>query len=285
MTSEFTMQLNKQQEWSWLLAIDLFLGGLGGGLFLFYEVFELPVSIGLLSLGLVVVGGLVLLMELGHPWRAWRAICRPFSSWISRGVIFVLLFVISSSLYIAPAFDLFSWLPWAPLSLGGKVLGVIAGVSACLVALYPGFVLSASPSIPSWNSPLLPVLFFSHSVTGASGILLLLSPLGLLNQRLEGISSLAVLLIGANFVLIAFYLMVLKKSGLAAKESVRHLNEGSLSWTFKVGVILVGTVFPLLVVVWMPSAVVLAGAFVLIGGLLFRYCVLKSGVYVPFALT
>lgn len=285
MTHDFTIQLRRQEEWSWLVAIDLFLGGLGGGLFLFFELLELPVSIGLLSLGLVVVGGLVLLMELGHPWRAWRAICRPFSSWISRGVIFVSLFVISSSLYIAPALDLFSWLPWAPHTFGGKVLGVIAGVSAFLVTLYPGFVLSASPSIPFWNSPLLPVLFFSHSVTGASGILLLLSPLGPLDQRLEGITSLAALLIVANFVLIAIYLMVLKKSGLAAKEAVRHLNEGSLSWTFQVGVILVGTVVPLLVVVWIPSAVVLAGACVLLGGLLFRYCVLKSGVYVPFALT
>ena len=285
MTPEFTMQLNKQQEWSWLLAIDLFLGGLGGGLFLFYEVFELPVSIGLLSLGLVTAGGLVLLAELGHPLRAWRALCKPFSSWISRCVIFVMLFLISGSLYVAPALDLFSWLPWAPDVFGGKALGIIAGACAFLVTLYPGFVLAASPSIPFWNNPLLPVLFFSSSVTGAAGILLLLSPFGLLDQKLEGINSLVALLIVVNFVLIAVYLLVVKTSGLAAAESVRHLNEGSLSWTFKVGVILVGTVFPLLVVVWMPSAVVLAGAFVLIGGLLFRYCVLKSGVYVPFALT
>jgi len=41
----------------------------------------------------------------------------------------------------------------------------------------------------------------------------------------------------------------------------------------------------LVVVLWTPSAMALAGLFILIGGLLFRYCVLKAGVYVPFPLT
>ena len=102
---------------------------------------------------------------------------------------------------------------------------------------------------------------------------------------LEGINSLAALLIVANFVLIAFYLLVLNKSGLAATEAVKRLKKGSLGWTFQAGVILAGTVVPLLLVLWMPSAAALAGALVLIGGLIFRYCVLKSGVYAPFPLT
>lgn len=285
MAHEFNMELTGQEEWSWLVAIDLFLSGLGGGLFLFSQIFDLPHSIALISLGLVVFGGLVLLTELEHPLRAWRAICRPLTSWISRGVIFVFLFIISGSLYLAPAFDSFSWLPWTPDTLGGKILRVIAGVSAFFVTLYPGFVLSASPSIPFWNSPLLPVLFFSHSVMGASGIVLLISPFGSFDPGVQGINSLATLLIIANFVMIANYLLTLKRSSLAAKEAVRYLSEGSLGRTFKVGVVLVGMILPLLVVVWFPSALVLAGAFILVGALLFRYCVLKAGVYVPFPLT
>lgn len=285
MTADFSVELRNQVEWSWLVALDLFLGGVGGALFLFFEFFDLPVSIALLSLGLVMGGGLVLLAELGHPLRAWRAICRPLSSWISRGVIFVVLFLISGSLYAAPALHLFSWLPWAPHTFGGSVLGGIAAVSALMVTLYPGFVLAASPSIPFWNSPLLPFLFLSNSVTGACGILLLLSPWGFLNQTPEEISSLAALLIVANIALFVVYLLVLKNSGIASQEAVRRLNEGSLGRIFQVGVVVVGTVVPLLVVLWIPSAAALAGALVLIGGLLFRYCVLKGGVYVPFALT
>src|SRR3989338_6951354 len=131
MANDFSIGLRRQEEWSWLVAIDLFFGGLGGGLFLFYGFLNLPIFMGFLSLGLVILGGLVLLVELGHPARAWRAIRRPSTSWISRGGLSVSLFFVF------------------------------------------GFMLSSSPSIPFWNSPLLPVLFFSHSVMGAGGIVLL----------------------------------------------------------------------------------------------------------------
>jgi formate-dependent nitrite reductase membrane component NrfD len=285
MVHEFNMELTPQEEWSWLLAIDLFLGGLGGGLFLLYQIFSLSASLAVLSLGLVVVGGLVLLAELGHPLRAWRALLKPFSSWISRGVIFVSLFLIFGALYVAPAFDFFSWLPWSGDSAGRSAIGAVAGIAAVLVTLYPGFVLSASPSIPFWNSPLLPVLFFSHSLMGASGIIFLLSPMGFDGAALPAVSSVGGPLILANFVLIGIYLFTLRGSGLAAKEAVRRLSEGPLGWTFRVGVVLVGMIVPLAVVLWLPSAAVLAGICILIGALLFRYCVLKAGVYVPFPLT
>ncbi|MFQ5849932.1 MAG: DmsC/YnfH family molybdoenzyme membrane anchor subunit [Candidatus Binatia bacterium] len=279
------MQLRNQEEWSWLVATDLFLGGLGGGLFVIFQIFDLSHLVAVLSLGLVVLGGLVLLVELGHPLRAWRAVCRPLTSWISRGVIFVVLFLISGLLYIAPSFDSFSWLPWTSNTLTGKIFWVISGICALLVTLYPGFVLSASPSIPFWNSPILPVLFFFQSIMGATGIVLLISPFGPFERGVQGINPLAVLLIIANLVMIAVYLLTLKRSGLAAGETARLLNHGPIGWTFRIGVLLVGMILPLLVVVWIPSAVVLAGAFILIGGLLFRYCVLKAGVYVPFPLT
>ncbi|MBI2987228.1 MAG: polysulfide reductase NrfD [Deltaproteobacteria bacterium] len=278
------MELSSQEEWSWLVAIDLFLGGLGGGLFLLFQNLDLPPVTGLLSLGLVILGGLVLLAELGHPLRAWRALARPQTSWISRGMISVFVFIIAGLLYIAPSFSVFSWLPWSPTSSGGRALGVVAGICAFLVTLYPGFVLSASPSIPFWNSPLLPVLFFSQSLLGASGLVLLLSPFGFDGQALQGFFSLAALLIVANFILMTIHLWTLKRSGLAAREAVSLFNRGSFGWTFRAGVVLIGMILPFIVVVWVPSAVVLAGAFILVGSLLFRYCVLKAGVYVPFAL-
>lgn len=285
MAHEFNMELTAQEEWSWLVAIDLFLGGLGGALFLFYQIFGLSSSVALLSLALVVLGGLVLLSELGHPLRAWRALARPFSSWISRGVIFVSFFLIFGALYVAPALEMFSSLPWAGDPTARKAIGALAGISAFLVTLYPGFVLAASPSIPFWNSPLLPVLFASHSLLGASGIVFLLSAAAINGAALPAIRVVSQILIVANFVFIAIYLATLKGSGLAAREAVRRLNKGPLGWTFRIGVVLVGMIVPLALVVWLPSAAVFAGVCILIGALLFRYCVLKAGVYVPFPIT
>src|SRR5574341_2475864 len=252
MAHEFNMELTPQEEWSWLV---------------------------------VILGGLVLLSELGHPLRAWRALLKPFSSWISRGVIFVSLFLDFGALSAAPAWDAFSWLTWGDDPVGRKTIGAVAGIAAFLVTLYPGFVLAASPSIPFWNSPLLPVLFVSHSLMGATGLVFVLAPLGLNGASHPALRATGQALIVANFVLIAIYLLTLRGSGLAAKESVRRLSEGGLGWTFSVGVVLVGMIVPLAVVVWLPAAVIFAGICILIGALLFRYCVLKAGVYVPFPIT
>lgn len=284
MVHEFNTELVAQEEWGWLLALDLFFGGMGGGLFLLFLSFNLPPSVAVISVLFVALGAVVLMIELGHPLRAWRALCKPFSSWISRGVFCVTLFVFFGVLYSAPGFDALSWLAPDNDTLR-RTIGVIAAISALMVMLYPGFVLAASPSIPFWNSPFLPLIFACHSLMVASGLLFLIAPLGLDSGRLQGISSLGVILIVVNLILGAMHLANSKGSGLAAKEAVRRLNAGSLGWTFKLGVVLLGMIGPLLIILWMPSVLALAGLFILIGGLLFRYCVLKAGVYVPFPLT
>ncbi len=284
MAHEFNTELVAQEEWGWLLALDLFLGGMGGGLFLLFLNFSLPPSLAVVSVIFVALGAVVLMVELGHPLRAWRALCKPFSSWISRGVFCVTLFVIFGMLYNARGFETTAWL--APDSDAlRRTIGVIAAISALMVTLYPGFVLAASPSIPFWNSPFLPLVFACHSLMVASGFLFLIAPIGLDGAKLPGVSFLAVILIVVNLVLGAMYLANSKRSGLASKEAVKRLNEGSLGWTFKLGAVLLGMVGPLLIVLWMPSALALAGLLILIGGLLFRYCVLRAGVYVPFPLT
>ncbi len=284
MAYAFNMQLRTQQEWSWLLAIDLFLGGLGGGLFLLFEFSKLPVIFGLLSLGLVVLGGIVLLSELGKPSRAWRAICRPQSSWISRGVLAISVFMITGLLYLAPALPAFSRLPWAGDNHASRILACIAGIGALFITLYPGFVLSVPRAIPFWNSRFLPVLFFTQSAMGASGLVLSISQFSSVEAVLPQIVDVAIALLVINILAISIYLFSMNRGGVAAQQSVRTLNAGSLGWTFRIGVMGVGMILPLLMLVLFPASVVLAGAFIVIGALLFRYSVLKAGVYVPPAL-
>ena len=283
MANEFNMGLRSQREWSWLLAIDLFLGGLGGGLFLLYHALLLPPWIGLLSLLLVLAGGVVLISELGHPLRAWRAIFRPQSSWISRGVLCIALFVFTAVLSLAPALPALSWIPGTGNEQVAKISGWVASLCALFITLYPGFVLGASPSIPFWDTPLLPLVFFTQALMGASGVLLLVSASGSLAGLLPQIQSLAAILIAVNLATALVYLAAMGRSGASATESVNLLKRGGLGWTFGVGAVLVGMILPLLLVVLSLSAF-LASACILSGGLLFRYCVLKAGVYVPSAL-
>ena len=214
--------------------------------------------------------------------RVWRTVSRPGTSWLSRGVLFVLVFLATGFLSVGPEFAAFSWLP---IERGGAIsgsLGWVAGLCALMIILYPGFFLSSNRAIPFWNTPLVPVLFFGFALLGGSGLVLLFS--GLLKTGLSSIITLAAVLIVVDLILVAVYLLAMGRSNAAARESVRLLSRFSLGWAFWVGVIAVGMVIPLIVALSLPSGASVAGAAILLGGLLFRYCVLKAGVFVPPAL-
>jgi formate-dependent nitrite reductase membrane component NrfD len=282
MVQGFNAELKCQREWGWLLSIWLFLSGTGCGLFVLFKILDLPIFFALLGLGSIVLGGAVLLLELGSPLRAWRGMSRIRTSWLSRGVVFVCFFVLTGFLSVAPAWV--PWLPWEGASLTGRALGWVAALCALMIVLYPGFFLAKNRSIPFWNTAWLPAVLVAYAATGASAMILLGSSFLKGTEGLHPVDSLAAVLIGVNAILVGVYLLAMHRAGGPAKESVRLLNAPPLSWSFGLGVILVGMLLPLLLVLWVPSAVVLAGLCMLAGSLLFRYCVLKVGVYVPPAL-
>ncbi|MBI2816376.1 MAG: polysulfide reductase NrfD [Acidobacteria bacterium] len=285
MANLFNTELRAQQEWSWQLALDLFLGGLGGGLFLLYQTIDLPPVFALVSIGLVIAGAVVLLTELGHPLRAWRAIFKARSSWISRGVLLVSVFVVTACIHIAPTITNSSWRIWGGDDMGAKVISVAAALSALGITLYPGFVISASRSIPFWDTPMLPAIFFTQSMMGGCGILLLASAFDG-GQGMPQAASLTIATIFLNLAMIAGYLLLMRRTGAPARESVRLLLQTRLRGLFWLGAVGAGMVLPL-VLLSVQSAVgtaTVAGALLLSGGLLFRYCMLKAGVYLPLPL-
>jgi formate-dependent nitrite reductase membrane component NrfD len=275
----FNMDLRAQQEWSWLLAIWLFLGGSGSGLFLLYLSFGLPPLYGAVALALILVGGIDLLIELGSPLRAWRTVFRAGTSWLSRGACCVSLFIVAAALSVAPRLEFLS--PFVPLhnSLALQALGWFAGLCAVVIILYPAFFFrSTSRAVPFWNTPLLLLFFVSYAVLGGAGVMLVLTPIVGAPAQIE---SLAVALIVLNAVMVAIHLADMQRAGGSAAESVRLLNRAPLSFLFWIGVVLIGMVLPLVELLFLRSTPVAAGAFILIGGFLFRYCLLKAGVYVP----
>lgn len=277
MAQGFNTGFKCQREFGWLLSIWLFLSGSACGLFLLFKLFDLPLFFGLLALAAILLGGAVLLFEQGSPLRAWRAISRPGTSWLSLGVLFIAFFIITSLLSLAPA--LLPWLPWNAASLGGRALGWIATLCALMIVLYPGFFLAKNRSIPFWNTALLPASLVTNAALGASAMVLLGS--AFLPGGVRPFAALAAALIVVNAITVGVYLLSMHRSGGPARESVRLLNSAPLSAIFRIGVVLVGMVLPLLLILWLESAVVLAGACILVGSFLFRYCVLKAGVYVP----
>ena len=278
MAQGFNAEMKCQQEWGWLLSIWLFLSGSAAALFLLYRLLDLPLFFGRLSLAAMLLGGAVLLLEQGSPLRAWRAAFRTRTSWLSRGVLFVSLFVLTGLVSVAPA----GWLPWESGSLAARAAQWIAALCALMIVLYPGFFLANNRSIPFWNTAWLPAVLVGHAALGASALVLVGS--AFLGGGLRPYLFLAALLIVVTGILVGGYLSAMHHAGGPARESVRLLNRAPLSWTFRIGFLLVGMLLPIVLLLWSQSLAVPAGACILAGGLLFRYCVLKAGVYVPPAL-
>jgi formate-dependent nitrite reductase membrane component NrfD len=152
-----------------------------------------------------------------------------------------------------------------------------------MIVLYPGFFLSKNISIPFWNTPLLTVILVSYAVLGATAVILTASAFVALDQA-AWVETTAIGLIVFNAILIPVYLWAMARTGGAAKESVRLLNRNKVAWVAWLGVVGVGMVLPLAALLWDRSMIPMAGAGLLVGGYLFRYCLLRVGVYVPAAL-
>src|SRR3989304_3857539 len=158
--NEFIVSAKFQRDWIegrglWLLAA-IYFGGVGGGLFVASVVVNWHLGI-LIALGITAIlkGGAHLLF-LTQPWKFWRIFRRPQTSWISRGIYFVFLFIVFGLAYYF---------------IRGTTLKAISVFFALCLVIYTGFVLLASRPVSFWNNPLLPILFVSVSLT--SGISLL----------------------------------------------------------------------------------------------------------------
>src|SRR5574340_780189 len=271
------MRSKMQRDWIegraiWLLAA-IYFGGLGGGLFIISSLAGWPLGL-MIGLGITAIlkGGAHLLF-LTHPWKFWRIFQRPQTSWISRGIYFVSLFLIFGLAYYVQ---------------GGVALQVLSIFFAFCLVIYTGFVLLASRPISFWNNPLLPILFVSVSL--ASGISLAetiqsFSPQAI--ARPELLAAAGPWGIGITALLLLVYLAGNFYSSVTAKESLMYLVKGQFSSLFYGGVVFLGLLVPLVIFFAVHSggvpsgALAAAGAAELTGAFILRYLILKVGISAP----
>lgn len=276
---QFVVGFDRQREWierrGLLLLTAFYLGGVGGGLFLTSLIIGWKEGIPI-ALGIVAVGkGSAHLMFLGRPLRAWRALKRPHSSWISRGIYFMALFVVLGILYY--------------VYYGNTGLQVASAFFAFALVIYTGFALAASPGIPFWSNPLVPIIFAAASLTAGAAFAEAAHAINTETvityaDRLETLG----MIMGTVMVVLLFtYFVGNYMSTLAAKESVVYLARGAMSAAFWAGVVLLGIVIPLAILVpaflgevatgWLA----VAGISELCGSFALRYSLLKAGIYPP----
>ena len=282
---EFGVKETPAREWSEgmgsLIAVAMFLGGISGGLYLaslyFNNIWGMFIA-WLFAMGM----GLFDMAHLSKPLRAWRIAFRAGSSWISRGFIFVILFLgaagiqllihaISSNAAAAPG----------PAEVFFRV---VAGILAFGVAIYSGFVVGYVNGIKFWNSATMPVLVVTGGLAGGSAILLAIGSFAS-SPSFGNYEALARFALAAYGVILFVHLWVSTYSSPAARDSAILLLKGNLSGIFWLAIVFIGIIVPLILEFTLnqnaEAGLTISAVLVLVGNLAMRYSVIKAGRYSP----
>jgi len=294
---EWTDVFIRQGEWGvgrggWLgnsvyLLLALFFGGVGAGAALLALALERAQSGWYFVIGYVLLvggkGGFHLLF-LGHPLRFWRALSRPQTSWISRGIIALLLFGVAGLVYIlGPLFGLLPALAGAEPSLA-----LVCAALLVVLIVYDGFLLSHATAIGAWHTGLMVILFPVFSALGGAGVLG--ASWGPLHARVpldvHALHRIEAVLLAMGALSLATYLGYLASDPFLRTSAWKAIV-GRLRWVFWIAVVAGGILAPV-VVTWLSlrahvaAPVMAAVALIAVAGdCAFKYVIFSIGGYRP----
>jgi polysulfide reductase chain C len=271
-----------EHHWGWLIAIYLFLGGMGAGSFVVASIFELsgirykydfcPTSLAGAGVcgPLILIGTVLLVLDLGaglrEPWRI-PLMFLNFSSVMTWGIWILSLFLPICFVYFALELmhvqpGILAWvrnkqnrlprrlqlvpetLPYRRIK---RLVCSVGIVFALGTALYTGILLAVVQAIPFWNSPVLPVLFLVSAISTGMGLTFdLAATMAVpdLHKRYGKMPIVHMSLIGLEVALIALLMILALGRGGEAAESAKLILVGSQSVIFWVMVIGLGMVYP-----------------------------------------
>lgn len=206
----------------------------------------------LLAIGPVMVLGLVAsLFHLGNPLNSYRAVTNLGTSWLSREILFVVLFTI-----LGAVFAFMQWRKIATFAVRNVIAWIAALVGLALV--YSMSQVYMLPTQPSWNTLATPVNFFKSTLllgSLAMGVAFVANyayvkrqdpdceaaQCELLRAAFRGISVFAVILLGVELVVLPIYLAVLASgSSLAAAAASQMITEYGLIFALRLILVFVG---------------------------------------------
>jgi formate-dependent nitrite reductase membrane component NrfD len=300
--------IRPQKEWKEILALYLYLAGMGAGSFIIgtlihwlgvklnpslipsVNLFGYPLNLSELPIFwgpvMVAISAPCLVLDLGIKWRFMYACLNPRTSWVARGFIILSMFIVLGLIVLAKSILPFEWLHTG--SFFWVILEIITLAFAFGTAFYTGMLLKATKSIPLWNTYLLPLLFLVSALsTGSMAIILSTLGSGLFSHDS---GSLKVLIHGEQmFVVIegiVLYLFLSRRYKAAGqgKDSVQFLLFGEMKLIFWFGIVLLGLIFPIIlenIASLFRGNVVfifIAGIFLLCGGFFLRLGILHTGI-------
>jgi formate-dependent nitrite reductase membrane component NrfD len=303
LAADLQARFRPQREWvegrGRFLIIGHFLSGAGAGAWLLSAFLD---GVPGMAVGwvLVALSGLAHLAFLGRPTRFLRMLARPHTSWVSRGLLGMTLFLLTGAGFLGLVF--FGQLPAASGGQPGfaSLLSSFQGgylaawalfwlslLGAAWVVLYKGFVWASAKGIPLWNTPLLPILYLVYALRGGLAVLLLVALSQPAAGELAAMETLKLWLGLSSALLVLVYVAVMRGTGLTAAQSVRTLLSGRAAAAFYGGVVLLGLVWPIALgayALFIPSDALILGSVgitSLLGDLALLYAIARAGLYRP----
>jgi len=273
----FRLGYRFQRHWDTAMAGAFFCGELGAGLFFVSLILENPIG---MAFGLLIAGIIKPIFHLTHmgvPGKSWRAILRPDRSWISRGLIAIIVFTAAGTGHVIN-------LIWHDVIPFGTIFEILAGAAALVVMAYHGLSMSHSTAIALWSTALMPVLSLLYALTGGLAIIVLLSSASTLSGGAPPLLSLLQGLLIADLVMISSFIYSANNGSAGAKLSAQLLIKTRYAYWFVGGVVVLGLVLPLFSLSLWPTIEamqIISVASMLTGFYIFRIVVFKAGVYEP----
>ena len=300
--------LRPQKEWKEMIAIYLYLAGMGAGSFIIgtlihwlgvklnppfipsVDLFGYTLTLSKVPIFwgpiMVAISAPCLILDLGIKWKFMYACLNPRTSWVARGFIILSIFIVFGLILLAKSILPFEWLHTG--SVLWWILEIITFAFAFGTAFYTGILLKATKSIPLWNTYLLPLLFLVSALsTGSMAIILSTLGTGLFSHNS---GPLKVLMHGEQMLVviegIVLYLFLSRryKAAEQGKDSVRLLLFGEMKLIFWVGIVFLGLIFPILLEniasLFHGNMVLIfiAGILLLWGGFFLRLGILHAGI-------
>ena len=283
---DWMVKYTPQTEWikrrGLFLWLAFFFIELGAGMFIVSSFFGSYSSVLAGWLICALLGGGLHLRFLGKPQRTWRMIISSGwkTSWISRGLVFVSLFLLTGLASLV-------WAVWSTPPVG---LLIVADILAFLTVIYAGFAMNFVNGIPLWNTAFLPVLYVISGLWGGAELTLGFSLAGGISSDTATVEGWIRLLMIGFVVLIPVYLMSIRYTSATGRASVQQMVTGQFSMLFWLGAVLAGMAVPASAVIFSYANgleatpllfITLAILCGLAGDLTVRYLILRCGLYSP----
>lgn len=287
-----------QDAWGLLIAIYLWLGGMGGaaavaGAYAFVKKNDsrmLGLS-AIIGFGALLVGSIMLILDLTQPANAYRVFFSPKlnpGSWITIGSWIIAFFMIVS-LAVAVAvgsIPISTATIRETLEKRVRLLAILMAALGFGVSIYTGILIAVVKAIPFWNNALIPILFItSAGGTGVAALAVASSVTGD-NETTEFlVGKVDYLITIGEILLVAILLLVALNGTVAEAASAEAIVKGSLAPLFWAGFLMAGVLIPIMLEKMVKTrwSLPLAALLVIIGGFFLRYVIIKAGYWeLPF---